>query len=279
MFLHGFYLLGIVFLFWAQPSWLACAPVKEAPEKSILFYNPESNVDSFAAMKTMMDRYLKKTGAYTFQPFNDRDIFEKFLMDRRKGIVILSSWHFQILKQKLSLKPSLVGVVEGKTTQVRILVSKNADSLAALGDFTVASAGSEAYSESILVEMLFARQRPIGPMPQILIVPKDIDALMAVGFDLATAALTSKSCLDMLITINPRLHEKLNVIEISQTFLHPLVTTIEVGGDLPGEARDFFEGMANTTEGRRCLDVIGLDNWKKLSQADWELLGQPEKGN
>ncbi|MBU3954344.1 MAG: phosphate/phosphite/phosphonate ABC transporter substrate-binding protein, partial [Proteobacteria bacterium] len=139
--------------------------------------------------------------------------------------------------------------------------------------------GSEAYSESILVEMLFARQRPIGPMPQILIVPKDIDALMAVGFDLATAALTSKSCLDMLITINPRLHEKLNVIEISQTFLHPLVTTIEVGGDLPGEARDFFEGMANTTEGRRCLDVIGLDNWKKLSQADWELLGQPEKGN
>src|SRR4030067_2322614 len=42
-----------------------------ATRYTVYFYNPESNVDNFASLKTRLDVYLKNTGPYQFQPFCD----------------------------------------------------------------------------------------------------------------------------------------------------------------------------------------------------------------
>lgn len=238
------------------------------PAKSIYFYNPESNVHSFAAMKTMMDRYLGKISSYSFQPFSDPDTFENMLGHQNHCIVILSSWHFQKLVSKLALKPELVGVVEGKTIQERILVSKIDGDVTSLERFSVASAYSQAYSESLLARLLPPRQETGEVQFQILFVPKEIDALMAVGFGLAQAALTSRTSLEMLGTINPRMNASLSVAAVSYKSLLPLVAVLSHDGTFSKDAVALFEQMTDSREGRQCIDIMGVDRWKKLDPSD-----------
>ncbi|MBF0564495.1 MAG: hypothetical protein HQK89_04570, partial [Nitrospirae bacterium] len=44
---------------------------------TIYFYSAELNVESFNALKGYFDSYLSRYGNYVFQPFIDKDTFEK----------------------------------------------------------------------------------------------------------------------------------------------------------------------------------------------------------
>ncbi|MGR3319467.1 MAG: PhnD/SsuA/transferrin family substrate-binding protein [Candidatus Anammoxibacter sp.] len=237
------------------------------------FYNPESNVDNFASLKSTMDQYFKKSGNCRFQPFVNKEVFEKQFRGNQNALVIISSWHFNCLKKENGIKPVLVGVIDGKTTQKKILsAKKNISDVKMLEGARIASAGSDEYTRNLLKQMLGRENEKLVDSFQLLVVPKDIDALISVGFGLADAALTTENSLDMLSSINPRLRGKLVTVASSKEILLPIIAIHE--GLTPDIVKLLvaLRNMPDSKEGNKGMQILGLDGWKRFDEQDKELL-------
>ncbi len=240
--------------------------------QTVYFYNPETNIDNFAMLKTEFDSYLSSQGAYSFQPFSEQNTFEKMLSDKGQGVYLLSSWHYSQLNAKLKLSAVLVGVSKGKVQQRKILAAKDAADLPALSGSTIAGAGSEDYMRSQLQHMLGDNYAKLITNIKLLSVPKDIDALMAVGFGVATAAISSENSFNKLALINPKQHAQLKTLAVGEkTFqLIAAVTKAQEKEEMP--LLKVIEDMGPHT-GEKQLKMLGLDGWKRVDSLDADLTG------
>jgi hypothetical protein len=246
---------------------------------TIYFYNPETNINNYALLKREFDNYLLNYGSFKFQPFSDRKTFEKFIAGKNDGVFLLSSWHYQNLVRKLPIESVLVGVLEGKSMHRKILSMKeryitSIDSLEdiinidSLEGKVVASSGSEDYTRNILVQMLGEGKKDIVDSLKILTVPKDIDALMAVVFEMANLALTTEQGLTKLMTINLKQYRKLIPLVTSKEVLLPIIATPKQPDERVNLLLTVIEEMGTSLEGRKKLKILGIDGWKRLSKAE-----------
>lgn len=235
---------------------------------TLYFYNSEANINNYASLKIAFDTYLSKLGAFRFQPFSNKDIFEKTLLEKQDGGFLLSSWHYRILQKKVSLTPVLVGVSHGKSTQRKVLSAKKQISeVELLKGGKIASAANEAYTRTLLSQILGEKSEEILAQVKLILVPKEIDALMAVGFGMADAALTTEDSLEDLSRINQKQYSMLNRLGASEKeFLTlavvPKKTTTNTA------LLEILEGMGQAPEGESRLRMLGLDGWRKLTQSE-----------
>lgn len=235
---------------------------------TLYFYNSETNINNYASLKIAFDTYLSKFGAFRFQPFSDKDIFENTLLGKQDGGFLLSSWHYRILQKKVSITPVLVGVSHGKSTQRKVLSAKKQISeVELLKGGKIASAANEAYTRTLLSQILGEKSEEILAQVKLILVPKEIDALMAVGFGMADAALTTEDSLEDLSRINQKQYSMLNRLGASEKeFLTlavvPKKTTTNTA------LLEILEGMGQAPEGESRLRMLGLDGWRKLTQSE-----------
>ena len=241
----------------------------------VCFYSAETNIHNFSSLKVEFDTYFSQFGPYKFQPFDHRETFEEFVTARQNRLCLISSWHYQKLKDRIPMEPVLVGLSENKTTQRRILsVGKKITHLESLRNAKITSASSDAYSRTILQGMFNNKHSDLVESIEIFNVPKDIDALLAVGFGISAAALTTECSLNKLSKINPKQYHSLRQLAISEEILRPLVT---VSGDADKNIQilvKIIEEMGNKAEGENRLRMLGLDGLKKLSDKDKGMLKQ-----
>ena len=167
--------------------------------QTIYFYSAESNINNFKFLKMEFDRYLSDFGSFTFQPFANIKTFEKFIDSNFSGIYLLSSWHYKLLSTKKEIMPFLVGTHKSETTMKLVLsTQKGIGDIEQLLGGKIASSGSEGYTRRILEEVFGLETSSTLDTIDILAVPKDIDAIMGVGFGLVEAALTTKNSLEKL---------------------------------------------------------------------------------
>lgn len=236
---------------------------------TIYFYNPETNINNFASLKIEFDTYLSSFGPYEFQPFSDKDTFEKFIAQKRDCAFLISSWHFRNLKEEYQMEPVLVGVLNGKFTQKKILLAKeNIQTLDLLKGGKVASAGNENYTKNILIQILGEKKREVADSMRVLTVPKDIDALMAVGFGMANSALAAESSLDKLSSINPNQYKMLKPLTTSKEILLPIVAIPQKCDKDVEELVTIIEKMGKISEGKKKLKMLGLDGWKRWDESE-----------
>lgn len=236
--------------------------------QTIFFYNPETNVDNFATLKSEFDTYLASKGSFNFQPFSDRDTFEKTALGRPDSMYLLSSWHFSQLKSRLPLEPVLVGTSKGEIEQRKILTSKDVTSLAGLDGATVAGAGNEFYLRNILRQMLGPDKDAIADSVKVLTVPKDIDALMAVGFGVAKAAISSESSLQKLALINAKQSASLKVLATSEKSFLLIAAVPKQSLSKDTSLINAVESMGSLPEGERNLKLLGIDGWRRFDTLD-----------
>lgn len=236
---------------------------------TIYFYNPESNIDNFVSLKIEFDTYLSGFGDYQFQPFDNRGIFEKTVGKNPEGILLLSSWHYNLLTEKTPLRPLLVGVANGKTTFRKILSAKgNFRDIDSLKGKNVASSGNLEYTKSLLFEIFGEEKEEIINSLKIMPAPKDIDALMAVGFGMASAALTTENSLHKLKKINLKQYKSLNQIGLSGEKLLPVVACLGNFAEDLDEIVDVMLKMGDHPQGRKKLRMLGLSGWKKINESE-----------
>ncbi len=229
----------------------------------ICFYSSETSINNFKSLKMAFDDYLAKFGAWELQPFSDKKTFEEYIRGKERGLLLLSSWHYFKINRNYSLKPLLVGVRNGKNRQKRLLVVKRDPAAPApvkIGP--VASASSVQHTRSVLKEMLENEAAPDSL--RILTVPKDIDALMSVGFGMSQSALTMAGSLEKLKTLNPSLFRKLDVVaEGGETMLLILAAP----ENFEKQAAKMMEIMLNAPanpDGKKIIKMLGLDGWEKM---------------
>ncbi len=251
---------------------LAASPAAAAPY-TIFFYNTETSINNFSSLKGELDSYLSTFGAYEFQPFSDRQNFETFLLKRPPGLLLISSWHYRQLQSNFALEPVLVGTVQGRTTQRRILCAeKSITSAASLMNQKLASAGSEEYTREMLAQILGAAQQDIVDSVEILKVPKDIDGLMAIGFGVVKFALTTESNFETLAVVSPKDYRVLHVLGASEEILLPIVAVFEPADDNARQLVDVVEKMGDKLAGKRRLSMINLESMKKIGDLENGLL-------
>lgn len=254
-----FTLLFSVFLFITGSYCPACF----GAGVTIYFYNPETNIDNFATLKTAFDGYLSKQAEYQFQPFDNKENFEESL-NKKGNIYLLSSWHLDILQQqKIPLQVALIGSFKGNTTQRKILSAKHEImDFSMLKNTTIAGAGSEAYIRNVLQQIDAKKYKELADNIKILAVPKDIDALMAVGFGMATAAISAESGLKRLETFNPNQYKQLHNLGYSEKSYLLVAATLGKPGKNELKALEVLYNMSATEASQKNLNLLGLDEWK-----------------
>ena len=236
---------------------------------TIYFYNPESNINNYTSLKKEFDTYLSSFGDYELQPFNEWEKFENTIAGKKDGVFLVSSWHYRKLREKISIEPVLVAVSKDKTTYKRILsVKKNIATISSLRGISIASASNEDYTKNILRKMLGKDNEGIVESMKILTVPKDIDALMSVGFGVAGAALTTENSLNKLAAINQKQYEMLKQIAVSEEILLPILAIPKPVNNDNMKLVKIVKEMDALPEGKNKLNMLGLDRWTELSEAE-----------
>ena len=232
----------------------------------IYFYSSEANINNFKSLKMEFDRYLSKLGPYEFQPFSSRDVFEKQVKGKENCLLLLSSWHYRHIHKKYALTPALTGMRNGKKYQRKILVTgeKSADIEAKLG--LVASASSLQYTTSALRKMM--QEKHAQTSFKVLTVPKDIDALMSVGFGMAKLAFASENAFDELKGVNPRLCNKMKVLAEGEETLRLVLALPQSFKENSRKTIDVIKNMPMDSDGKRRIRMLGLDGWQELNSSD-----------
>ena len=242
---------------------------------TIYFYNPETNINNFASLKIEFDKYLSSYGSFEFQPFSDSKSFEKFIVGRNDGVFLMSSWHFRQLKRNSSIdmEAKLVGISKGRATHQKILTTKkNILNIDLLEGKIVASSGNEDYTKNILMQMHGEGERNIVNSMKVLAVPKDIDALMAVGYGMADSALTTESSLIKLASINPKQYGLLRSLSKSKEILLPIVAIPKQSDENIELLLTIIEKMGTVPGGKKKLKMLGVDGWKKIEELERKFL-------
>ncbi|MBF0101957.1 MAG: hypothetical protein HQK77_13730 [Desulfobacterales bacterium] len=244
-----------------------------ATKQMIYFYSSETTINNFKSLKMEFDTYLAKYGSYEFQPISDKEIFEKQIKDITNCFVILSSWHFDQIHEQYALKPSLVGIRDAKYFQRRVLVtSTKYKEFSDIDKGPIATASNIEHTQSVLKQM-FPKTKSVDTI-RILTVPKDIDALMSVGFEMAKAALVAETALKHLQKMDPHLFQRLKIlVEGKPSLLLLLVVPQNLVMDMP-KVIDVFQKMPNDPEGLNILNMLDLDGWKLINQFN-ELMIEP----
>lgn len=239
-----------------------------AQADTVFFYNSESNIDNFATLKSQFDGYLSEQGDMAFQPYSERTTFEQALGTVPDGVYLLSGWHYNQLSNKLALQPVLVGSQKGALMQRKVLTSQDITDFDGLRGATLAGAGTEDYLRNLLRQMLGTEYEHLVDTVKLLAVPKDIDALMAVGFGIAKASIASESSLGKLAMINAAQHAKLKTLAASDKnfFLIAAITRKKESDEK--KLLKTLEDMNARPEGEKTLKMLGLDGWKKVSDLD-----------
>ena len=183
----------------------------------------------------------------------------------------MSSWHFRQLKRKfqIDVEAKLVGVSKGKATYEKILTTKdNVININLLKGKTIASSGNEDYTKNVLMQMLGEGKRNIVNSMKILTVPKDIDALMAVGYGMADSALTTESSLVKLAAINPKQFGFLRPLAKSEEILRPIVAAPKQSDENIKWLLTIIEKMETLDAGKTKLKMLGVDGWKKVEELE-----------
>jgi hypothetical protein len=248
----------------AFPNRLGSDPI--AP-LTVFFYSPETNINNFTALKGEFDTYLASHGNHKFQPFEKREDFERFLAERRRGAFLLSSWHYARLPDKAAWEPVLVGVAKDKITQKHLLYARKAVAdLKDLQGATIATAGTEEFTRELLRQMA-AMQPELADSLKLLPVPKDSDALRAVGLGIVKAAIVTERGAENLKQAAPRQFEAFHALAAGKESLLPVVVVpAQSDAQLRG-LTEVLAQMGDGEEGRLRLKLLGLESLKELEEA------------
>jgi len=232
-----------------------------AKEKKVYFYTTETNISDYKSLKISFDQYLKYFGDYNFQAFNNKEIFEDFLQNE-DIIVILSSWHYKQIAKKYNLQAKLVALKKESITDTKVLVGKKGASFVG----TITTPFPHDYTTAHINRLTTDHSL------NVLNVPKEIDALMSVGFGMSQFALVSKESFELLQKANSFLAKQMKVFSESTPTLRMLVALKE--NKLTNkESIDIFSTMDSKDEGKKVLKMLGVDKIVSLTTNDLQELG------
>jgi hypothetical protein len=237
----------------------------------VYFHSSETSINNFKSLKMEFDRYLSRFGPYELQPVKERSEFEKQIFHEKNCLILTSSWHYRKICRTYQGQPVLIGTRNGKSTQKRLLIAKTEFSDLASSGVNIASASSIQHTLSAIKEMFFNKNLNVDAL-KILTVPKDIDAMMAVSFDMSGAALISENNFDRLKLLTPVLYQKMKIIATGPEF-HLMILAARINClEKHKHLIQIIKEMSDTPLGQKQIRMLGLDSFQNVTDKDMMML-------
>lgn len=240
-----------------------------AEERRLLLYDPDANLGDIVEIAAAFSRFLQRTGqGWTFQAVQQRETFESLLRQPGSEFAIVSSAFLRTTGDN-ALSPLLVPSEKNDVYYHKQLVtSKKVQAKSLSGrNIAVSGAGDEASAETqaILAELTKAGVSH----PILLSLPKDIDALMALYFGQADAALVAPHSIEVMQRISPKAVASLEVLYETRRMLRsPLCAVGKAAGAKQRETLvQSLLGMAKDPDGKEVMRRMDFDAWVPF-QAD-----------
>ena len=242
------------------PSLQNAAPFRT----KIYFYNPEINTARNLVLKSTWDNYLHEAGDYEFQPVDDEAEFIQLVQGQTNAAFIMAEWFYTSMFSSASADQNLdvafQGARNGKDTYSKILVA-NKNTLD-FENITIACSGSKDRAKAILHSIYPELSAHQLNKLKVLLVPKDIDALMAVGYGLAEMALSTEVSLSKMSSLNETLYKDMIVVRESKPLKRSVLVFKSTNDLLKRNLASLIINMTNTPSGQQAINLLGLDEWK-----------------
>jgi hypothetical protein len=252
--------LGIAVFFLS----ICVASAGSAAGSPLLFLDPDANHDVILDVMKQFDALFEKSslGLY-FQPIQT-EAAAGAQDDVTYGII---SPEYEQVWKRLGLQPILVPESNGSAYFHKALVSQ-AELAKDLGGMVVAAAVAQERTEE--VKALLAKHGYGAGSPYILAVGKDIDAMLAVSFGEANAALVTSESLAVLKQVNPNAAAHLRTLLITEPQLRaPLCRQKRLSGNALQDDKlaQVFLHLPDSPEGQQILQLMSVTRWVTFSQA------------
>lgn len=241
------------------------AETNQSATITVYHYNPESYSGRSLVLKSTFDRYFETSKLLQMQPVEEKQTFHNVVIEQKPHLYIVSDWDFQQLKKlNPNITPYLRGKKNGDSYFLKYLVSSTNKNTNNLLRPTLAISGSKEYTQFILNSMNY--QDGASPLknPRHLPVPKDIDALLAVSFGLADAALATENNVEKLSQLYQKEYQQLQILGVSEPQKRMVVAIDKHHYKSLKRALEIIEAMDTNNEGKLSLNLLGLDGWQRL---------------
>ncbi len=232
---------------------------------TLCLYSPKLNISDFKKFKTEFDNYFVNQGQITFQPFASAKDFEKYLKENKNYLAIMSGWHFKSLVFKNSMKLLLVGC-DGDKTQEQFYFVVNKTALPTkTKKIHIATALDVGFADGIISHnKCFSNTKK----NIVLRVPKDIDALMSLSFNVfnVDAALVSE---EVYKSYQKRYPAYAKDLQATPSGIKSAIMVVAAADETPGavvKKAMIISSMNKDAEGRELLSLLKLDAWEKPTQ-------------
>ena len=197
----------------------------------------------------------------SFKLFLIKKTFERYLNDKA-AIVVLSSWHYLQIAKQYDIEAKLVAQKKDSVTDTKVLIGKKGVNKEGI----VTSAYDDEYTQELLNNLTKNTKFSV------IEVPKEIDALMSVGFGMSQFALVSKDSFLLLKELNSYLAKDLVIYEESKPFYKMLIACKNME-QYKEELLNIFTKMGQDDNGKKILDILGIDKLVVLHNDDLNRIG------
>jgi hypothetical protein len=247
-----------------------------AQGKTLYFYSPEFGPGNLSVLTEAVDVFFTDSGVkIQFQPFARLEDFRQEIKANPPTFVIAPKW----VTEHECIDPSLTAIVQplrgGATSGRRALMAgPSVESAKQIANGSVAAAVPATGGGREDVSM--GRFRADNPTVNVIPVPKDIDALLAVGFGQVDAAFVSLAQFEMLERVNPNLTANLREIGYSQESPFPRLyaTQRASDGDI-ATLTNAFDSVRDSGPGRQLFSILGFDDARVLTGHDRTVVAAP----
>lgn len=233
------------------------------------YFNPDSVQSNFSLLTKGFSSFFQAEGMNaSFQAFTQMGDFDRKVKEERPALVLVPSWYFQQHGDALGLEPLLMPLENGKPNYTKILLVRKADpfTVQELKGRTVAMTTMGPDTEEQLTNTLFKEQGLDFAAMNIIITPKDADALYALALGQVDAALVGQSTLNAVGSANKNIMGVIQELAASAPVPMPLLCTVT--GTMPeieiarlkkkfqeGGAGDLLPGY---------MQMLNINGWKNV---------------
>lgn len=246
-------------------------PTVASPKIDFYYFNPDSVQSNFSALKKGVDTFLHQTDfTASFQAFSQKVDFDRMVKLKQPALVFVPVWYYQHYGESLGLRPLLTPSSVGKTSYTKILlVRKNTPySLAELKDKMVAMTTMGPETERRFAAMFHDDGGVVDlSRSNIIITPKDADALYALALGQVDAALVGRDTLQTVGDANQRVIEMVQEVALSGPLPMPLLCVTE--GRLKeqdeGKLREVFQQSGKQSVLPVFMQMLRIDDWQNIN--------------
>ncbi|MCP4129735.1 MAG: phosphate/phosphite/phosphonate ABC transporter substrate-binding protein [bacterium] len=196
---------------------------------TVFVFNPEGRIKQIRVVKKGLEKFFKSQGidakVYVFANTVD---FSKSVRRLKPDIAIIASYYYTPMRRQYRWKAVLSGHYRGRAGFSKVLVTpKKITNPRSLNSKSIATVSLGESLDKYGLNSLGLSSRTV----RVVAVSKDLDAIMALGFEQVQGAIVTRASFNQMKKINPQAVKNLKILKQLNQVAYPKVALFPTAKD------------------------------------------------